>query len=80
MRDSLHLGYLLMITGIGAIIGAYLAGYLSDIIKTTQVGILIFLFTLLTMLLTFLAFMINFETITYALVLGFMWGISFNAL
>ena len=60
MRDSLHLGYLLIITGVGAIIGAFLAGYLTDKIKTSKVGTLIFLFTLLTMFLTYFVFIINF--------------------
>ena len=80
MADGLHLGYLLMVAGVGAVIGAFLAGYLTDKIKTTQVGICIILFTILTMIMSFLVFYYKFETIMYALTLGFMWGISFNAL
>ena len=60
MNDSMHLGYLLMVAGIGAVVGAFFAGYLTDRIKTSQVGILIILLTLSTMLMTLLVFYVKF--------------------
>jgi len=80
MNDSMHLGYLLMVAGVGAIFTGFFASYLTDIIKTTSVGIIIISFTLLTTIMTFALFYFKFQTLTYALILGFFWGASFHAM
>lgn len=76
IRTTVNLGIILSIKGLGSIIGGFLSGILSDKIKVNEVGILGFLFIILTLLMTLLNNFAELSTITYALVIGFMWGVS----
>jgi predicted MFS family arabinose efflux permease len=55
IRTSLNLGIILMVNGVGAMIGGYFSGYLSDMIRPSQLGIMGFLVILMTLLLTLLS-------------------------
>jgi predicted MFS family arabinose efflux permease len=69
-------GIALMIKGVGAIIGGYISGFLSDSIPAPKLGIAGFLFIILSLLLTWLANYLTLETIAYPCFLGFLWGVS----
>lgn len=53
LRTDFNIGMLHITNGLGAIIGGYLSGHLSSKIHVLKVGVLIFSFMVLTMLLTF---------------------------
>lgn len=46
---------MLMINGVGAMLGGYFSGYLSDKVTPPQLGIMGFMFITLTLLLTLLS-------------------------
>lgn len=75
IRSELNVGITLMINGVGAMLGAYLSGYLSDKISPPQLGIMGFLFIILTMLFTLLGYNMELQTLTYPCVLGALWGV-----
>lgn len=76
LQSDLNVGILLIVHGFGGIIGGYLSGFLSDYIPVLKEGIVGYLFIAGTMLLTILKNYVHFETITFALVIGFLWGVA----
>ena len=70
------MGLLHITNGVGAVIGGYLSGYLSAKISVHKEGVLLFLFTSLTLLLTYLVKLIDFENLGYPLFITFLWGIA----
>jgi predicted MFS family arabinose efflux permease len=75
LRSPLHVGIMLMLNGVGAILGGYFSGYLSDKVTPPQLGVLGFMFIILSLLLTLLANYLSLETIGYPCFLGFLWGV-----
>lgn len=76
LQSDFNIGLLHICNGVGAIIGAYLSGYLSSKIAVIKEGILLFLFTILTLLVTLLNKLYTFEEMNFALITTFLWGIS----
>lgn len=76
IRSSLNVGIVLMINGVGAMIGGYFSGYLSDKISPGQLGVLGFLFITFTLLLTLLSHYITLSSLAYPSLMGFLWGVS----
>lgn len=76
IRSSLNVGIVLIVNGAGSIIGGYLSGTLSDKIPASQLGIIGFLYLILTFLITMLTDYIKLETLAFPIIVGFLWGIG----
>ncbi len=76
LQTDYNVGLLHISNGVGAIIGGFLSGYLSSRIAVIKEGVILFLFTILTLLLTLLNYFYYFEGLTYPLITTFLWGIS----
>ena len=73
---TFNIGLLHISNGLGAIIGGYLSGYLSGKMAILKEGVFLFSIAIVTLGLTFLIRINEFETIFYALFIAFLWGIS----
>ena len=65
-----------MVHGTGAAMGGYFSGYLSDIMKISLEGTMMFAFMVVTFALSLLRESIAVGTFTFPLILGFMWGLA----
>ena len=76
LKTDVDLGIMLMVHGIGAAIGGYTSGTLSDKMPVAHEGILCFTFITITSFLSLLREVVTVTTFTFPLLLGFLWGIG----
>lgn len=78
LRTDRNVGYMFMVEGTGCILGAVLSAFCSDKFKVINVGRAGMLLLAVTCLLTYINSWVDCETVYYAYLVAFWWGLVVN--